>query len=157
MSHVTVIDPRHELSGQRSELVSLCSARGPAFVEIALPDGGRRSIRRASTDLAAVGARAPEGEAEEGLRVSVRTLLALAQHLTALITASPQQVIPDGLTYRLDPGDRVSGGAAPAPLREPAGAAVAEPPARDASPDDTASGRASATDEPDAPAEPGEP
>ncbi|RWM46992.1 hypothetical protein [Mesorhizobium sp.] len=32
VSHLTVIDPRHGLTGQRLELVSSHSARGPAFV-----------------------------------------------------------------------------------------------------------------------------
>src|SRR4051794_9914851 len=59
VSHVTVTDPHHALSGQRLPLVSLYSARGPAFVSARGPafvvaelgDGRRRSIRRSLTDL----------------------------------------------------------------------------------------------------------
>jgi hypothetical protein len=52
VSHVTVTDPHHALWGQLLPLVSLHSARGPAYIVIALPDGRRRSLRRACTDLA---------------------------------------------------------------------------------------------------------
>ena len=51
VSHVTVTDPHHALSGQRLSLVSLHSARGPTFLVVELGDGRRRSIRRLVTDL----------------------------------------------------------------------------------------------------------
>ena len=53
VSHLTVIDARHGFAGQRLDLVSAHSARGPAFVLVRLHDGRRRSIRRSVTDLAA--------------------------------------------------------------------------------------------------------
>src|SRR3954451_12592618 len=39
VSHVTVTDQHHALCGQLLPLVSLHSARGPAYVVVALPDG----------------------------------------------------------------------------------------------------------------------
>ena len=48
--HLTVVDARHGLAGQRLELVSAQSSRGPAFVVVRLPDGRRRSIRRSVGD-----------------------------------------------------------------------------------------------------------
>src|SRR3954462_13415911 len=59
VSHVTVTDPHHALSGQQLSLVSLHSARGPAFVVVELGDGRRRSIRRLVTDLGPVRDPAP--------------------------------------------------------------------------------------------------
>ena len=44
-------DPHHPLFGQRLKLLSLACSRGPAFIAVALPDGRRRLIRRAATDL----------------------------------------------------------------------------------------------------------
>jgi hypothetical protein len=52
VSHVTVTDRHHALCGQLLPLASLHSARGPAYIVVALPDGRRRSLRRTSTDLA---------------------------------------------------------------------------------------------------------
>jgi hypothetical protein len=146
VSHVTVIDPRHALSGQRFELVSMHSARGASFVVIALPDGRRRSIRRSITDLAAASHGEHPGTTDETLRVSIRTLLPLAQHLATMITASEQKVIHDGPTLSLEPGARFSVQAAPAPLAAPTDPALAEPPDRDANADGSASGRACAAD-----------
>jgi hypothetical protein len=150
VSHVTVIDPRHALSGQQFDLVSMHSPRGASFVVIALPDGRRRSIRRSITDLAAASHGEHPGTADETPRVSIRTLLPLAQHLATMITASEPKVIHDGPTLSLEPGARFSDQAAPAPLSAPTDPAVAEPSGRDANADGSASGRACATDAPDA-------
>src|SRR3954467_77253 len=83
VSHVTVTDRHHALCGQLLPLVSLHSARGPAYVVVALPDGRRRSLRRASTDLAGT-AEAPSLARIlavcDGPRISVGTLLPLARH-----------------------------------------------------------------------------
>ena len=60
--------------------------RGPAYVVVALPDGRRRSLRRAFTDLAgAAGAPplAPALSSRNGRRISVGTLLPLARHIVA--------------------------------------------------------------------------
>ncbi|MBQ0819542.1 hypothetical protein KBI52_04815 [Microvirga sp. HBU67558] len=95
------------------------SPRGASFVVIALPDGRRRSIRRSITDLAAAGDGEHPGTADETLRVSIRTLLPLAQHLATMITASEQRVIHHGPTLSLEPEARFSDQAAPAPLSAP--------------------------------------
>jgi hypothetical protein len=91
---VTVIDPRHGLAGQRLELVSSRSARGPAFVVVRLADGRRRSIRRAVTDLAV--ASAEEQSASKPLaRINVRTLLTLLHHLNRTLASPIEEVIRD--------------------------------------------------------------
>src|SRR3954471_17651814 len=79
VSHVTVTDRHHALGGQLLPLVSLHSARGPAYIVVALPDGRRRSLRRASTDLAGTA----EAPLYDGPRISVGTLLPLARHIVA--------------------------------------------------------------------------
>jgi hypothetical protein len=152
VSHVTIIDPHHALIGQQFELVSVHSARGPAFVVIALPDGRRRSVRRSITDLAG----APSTNRSDAvLRVSVRTLLPLAQHLATMITVSAQKGIGHGQTRPFAPGGGPTGSAAPEPLEDYPAATVAEPPARDPDADGSASGRTSAADAPEV-ADPGE-
>ncbi|WP_353682575.1 DUF5372 family protein [Mesorhizobium sp.] len=94
MSHLTVVDPRHGLAGQRLELVSGRSGRGPAFVVVRLPDGRRRSIRRSATDLAT---ETPEerNASKSAPRVSVRTLLTLLHHLNSTLTSRIEEVIRD--------------------------------------------------------------
>ena len=155
MSHVTVIDPRHALSGQQFDLVSMHSPRGASFVVIALPDGRRRSIRRSITDLAAASHGEHPGTADETLRVSIRTLLPLAQHLATMMTASAQKGIGHGQTRPVAPGGGSSGSAAPEPLQDDPASTVAEPYGRDPDTDGSASGRTSAADAPEA-ADPGE-
>jgi hypothetical protein len=71
VSRVTVTDRHHALCGQLLPLVSLHSARGPAYIVVALPDGRGRSLRRASSDLAGTA----EASLYDGPRISVGTLL----------------------------------------------------------------------------------
>ncbi|WP_394890036.1 DUF5372 family protein [Mesorhizobium sp. AaZ16] len=94
VSHLTVIDPRHGLAGQRLELVSSRSARGPAFVVVRLSDGRRRSIRRSVTDLAAA---SPEeqGASKALAHINVRTLLTLLHHLNSTLASPIEEVIRD--------------------------------------------------------------
>jgi len=92
--HVTIIDPRHGLAGQRLELVSVQSGRGAAFVVVRLPDGRRRSIRRSATDLVTASPVAPS-ESKSAPRISVRTLLTLMRHLNSMVTSRSQEVIRD--------------------------------------------------------------
>src|SRR4051812_43525020 len=84
VSHVTVPDPHHALSGQRLSLVPLHSARGPAFVVVELGDGRRRSIRRSVTDLGTPSSVSPP-RASDLPRISAHTLLPLARHLTTTL------------------------------------------------------------------------
>jgi hypothetical protein len=138
--HVTVTDRHHALCGQLLPLVSLHSARGPAYVVIALPDGRRRSPRRASTDLAGAAAASPAASLCDGPRVSVGTLLPLARHIVARLALAVEEVT------RADHAPPV---AEPAPLCVTGVAAVAtlaKPAERDANADRPASRRAAAPD-----------
>jgi hypothetical protein len=137
VSHVTVTDPHHALSGQRLPLVSLHSARGPAYVVVALPDRRRRSLRRAITDLAgAEGALPPASiSSRNDLRISARTLLPLARHIVAGLAAPVEEVTCD---------DRSPPVAASAPPGITP--ALAEPAARDANANCSSCRRPAATD-----------
>ena len=96
VSHLTVIDARHGFAGQRLDLVSAHSARGPAFVLVRLHDGRRRSIRRSVTDLAAAPAEAVAPKSFP--RISVRTPLKLMHHLNSTLTSRNEEVIRDEQT-----------------------------------------------------------
>jgi len=136
VSHVTVTDRHHALCGQFLPLVSLYSARGPAYIVVALPDGRRRSLRRASTDLAGTA----ESPLYDGPRISVGTLLPLARHIVACLAVAVEEVIHDDYAPPL---------ATPAPgctVRIAAAAALAEPAERDANADRPPSRRATAPD-----------
>src|SRR4051795_11042197 len=88
VSHVTVTDPHHALSGQRLSLVSLHSARGPTFLVVELGDGRRRSIRRLVTDLGTPSSVSPPRASD---------LPRITRHLTTtLAAASAEEVIRDG-------------------------------------------------------------
>lgn len=103
---VTVTDRRHSLYGQCLEVSVGGSSRGPDWVTVLLPDGRRRHIRRAATNLA----RAPEEQPTadlDGARISVRTLLPLAQCLRALLKISGEDVTDGQPRSILDqPSDR---------------------------------------------------
>src|SRR4051794_36803130 len=116
--------------------MSLHSARGPAYIVVALPDGRRRSLRRASTDLAGTA----EAPLYDGPRISVGTLLPLARHIVACLAVAVEEVIHDDYAPPL---------ATPAPscaVRIAAAAALAEPAERDTNTDRPASRRAAASD-----------
>jgi hypothetical protein len=86
VSSVTVTDPRHPLFGQVLKLLSLTCGQGPAFIAVALPDGRRRLVRRAATDLERP--LTPPSSAQP--RISVRTLLPLARHIRSMLLASSE-------------------------------------------------------------------
>ena len=94
VSDVTVAYPRYSLFGQRLTVLPERSGRGPAFVVVALPDGRRRSIRLASTDLARA-TREAEGSPADVPRISIRTLTPLARHLRAALSLLAEEVIRD--------------------------------------------------------------
>jgi hypothetical protein len=136
VSHVTVTDPHHALCGQLLPLVSLHSARGPAYIVVALPDGRRRSLRRALTDLAGTA----EAPLYDGPRISVGTLLSLARHIVARLAIAVEEVTRD---------DHAPSIAAPTPgcaARITAAAPLAEPAEPDANADRPSSRRAAAPD-----------
>ena len=53
VSQVTITDPRHFLFGLRLAVLAERSGRGPCYVVVELPDGRKRSVRNAATDLVA--------------------------------------------------------------------------------------------------------
>jgi hypothetical protein len=63
--------------------LSLGCSRGPGFIAVALPDGRRRLIRRAATDLDW-----PLASAVMLPRISLRTLLPLARLIRSMVAAS---------------------------------------------------------------------
>ena len=94
MSEVTITDPYHSLIGQRLALTNERSGRGPAYGVVRLPDGRTRSIRITATDLAAPDC--SERAQAAGLpRISVRTLIPLAQHLDRILNLLTEEVIRD--------------------------------------------------------------
>jgi hypothetical protein len=98
VSHVTVTDRHHALGGQLLPLVSVHSARGPAYIVVALPDGRRRSLRRASTDLAGTAEASSLARVHavcDGPRVSIGTLLPLARHIVARLAIAVEEVTRD--------------------------------------------------------------
>ena len=60
-----------------------------------LPDGRRRHVRRAATDLAPVSTNAHAVSDQGNARISVRTLLPLADCLRALLRISREEVTDD--------------------------------------------------------------
>ena len=87
VSSITVTDPHHPLFGRELELLSLACSRGPAFIAVALPDGRRRLLRRAATDL-----EQPPAPQAVLPRVSARALLPLARHIRSMLAASSEEV-----------------------------------------------------------------
>jgi Family of unknown function (DUF5372) len=83
---VTVTDPHHPLLGQQLKLLSLRCGRGPAYVAIALPDGRRRLMRRAATDL-----ERPLAPRTVLPLISVRTLLPLARHIRSMLSTPSEE------------------------------------------------------------------
>jgi hypothetical protein len=74
------------LYGLRLEVASVAGARGARFIVVVLPDGRRRQILRAATDL-----ERPAVAAEPALsRISARSLLPLARLIRSMLLA------PDG-------------------------------------------------------------
>lgn len=94
MSHVTITDPHHFLFGHRLEVLKERSGRGPAYVVVGLPDGRRRGVRIASTDLAETSIASRPNRADLP-RISVRTLIPLMQHLRASLSLLDEKVIRD--------------------------------------------------------------
>ena len=94
VSHVTITDPHHFLFGHRLEVLKERSGRGPAYVVVALPDGRRRAVRIASTDLAETPISSHPNAADLP-RISARTLIPLMQHLSASLSLLDEKVIRD--------------------------------------------------------------
>ena len=152
-SHVTVTDPQHPLFGKRFAVLGERSGRGSAFVVVGLPDGRRRSIRIACTDLAQAALR-PISPPPALSRISVRTLIPLMQHLRANLLLPAEEVIRDGpLSACMSRGVSAPSAAAGMRRRSPGGkaaASLAGPAGRAATTDRPSDRRADATDASDA-------
>ena len=95
VSRITVTDPHHALSGREFPLVDPRSGRGPTYVVVELPDGRRRSIRRAATDLLNPSLPASVGAEPDHARISIRTLLPLARYFAATLASSIEEATCD--------------------------------------------------------------
>jgi len=116
VTQATIIDPHHPLYGRRFELSPPACGHRAGRVSIALADGRQRWVPLTATDLG--GDR--ESLASHALqRVSMRTLLPLAQYIRALL-ANPRKVF-DGPS--LD-SDRHGDGTGLSGRADGAGAAV---------------------------------
>jgi hypothetical protein len=76
---VTVTSRRHALYGQQLELIQFVSDRGPTWVTVRVPNGSRRNVRRALTDLAQ-----PLADSKSPPLISGRILLRVVNHAEAL-------------------------------------------------------------------------
>ena len=86
VAEVRVVDPHHPLYGGCFPVSERRSGRGPALIVIRLPDGRERAISRAATTFS------PASEnlmaaASRLARISVRTLLPLANHVRAVLAS----------------------------------------------------------------------
>jgi hypothetical protein len=79
-------------------VLSLRAGRGPAWITVALPDGRRRAIARAATDLV----RPPPADNRQPL-VSVRTLLPLAHLIRDLLRISNEEIRHGSCRASFDP------------------------------------------------------
>ena len=97
MSEVTITDPQHSLFGQRFRIANERSGRGPGYVVVKLPDGRKRALPIVATDLTASD-RPTSRSAATLPRISVRTLIPLAQHLDRILNLLTEEVIRDDPT-----------------------------------------------------------
>ena len=143
---ITVTESRHSPFGQYLTVLSERSGRGPTFVVVALPDGRKRSIRIASTDLGQAPT-AADRKAPDLPRVNVRTLIPLTQHLSAKLSLLAEEVIRDDPTS--SPASRsvstpVDSGLRIRPAPDSISRTLAEPAGRDTNADCSADGAAHA-------------
>jgi hypothetical protein len=121
------------------------SGRGPAYVAVVLPDGRRRSVRKAVTDLVAL----PRPAGPNLPRISIRTLIPLARHVNRILNLLTEEVIRDEpaplstssrCVSTADPGDHEQ------PASDRQSTSLAGPVARDKNTDCSDTGGAFAPD-----------
>src|SRR3954451_25430150 len=95
ITEVSITERRHSLFGQRLEVAPEASCRGPDRITVILPDGRRRHVRRVATDLVPASTDAHAVSDPGNARISVRTLLPLADCLRALLRISREEVPDD--------------------------------------------------------------
>jgi hypothetical protein len=86
VAEVRVIDPHHPLYGGCFPVSERRSGRGPALIVIRLPDGRERAISRAAITLSPASENLTAAASRLG-RISVRTLLPLANHVRAVLAS----------------------------------------------------------------------
>ena len=95
ITEVSITERRHSLFGQRLNVAPEASCRGPDWVTVILPDGRRRHVRRVATDLVPASTDAHPVSERGNARISVRTLLPLADCLRTLLRISREEVPDD--------------------------------------------------------------
>jgi hypothetical protein len=83
------------LTSRSQTRITRRSGRGPAYVVVVLPDGRRRSVRIASTDLTEAPP-TPRPSVPDLPCISVRMLIPLMQHLSANLNLLDEEAIRDG-------------------------------------------------------------
>lgn len=107
ISHVTIIDPNHPLSGHTLPVVNTHGSRANAKLIVRLPSGEHRTLDRNATDLGTDNASLNAAKTSP-LPISVRTLLPLAQHvrrLLDLIEERTNETSPDPAGTTPHPGN----------------------------------------------------
>ncbi len=101
VAQVRVVDPCHPLFGKYLPISDRRSGRGPGLIVVRLPDGRERSVARSATDLnsgAETSPPLPKGQ----MRISVRSLLPLANHVRVVL-ASRHEDFEGGLLLDQSP------------------------------------------------------
>ena len=86
VAEVRVVDPHHPLYGGCFPVSERRSGRGPALIVIRLPDGRERAISRAAITVSPASENLTAAASRLG-RISVRTLLPLANHVRAVLAS----------------------------------------------------------------------
>ncbi|MCW2239217.1 hypothetical protein [Azospirillum canadense] len=105
ITDVVITSRRHSLYGQRLQVAPEASSRGPDWLTVFLPDGRRRHVHRAATDLISDTDGGTSREPCEA-RISARTLLPLADCLRALLKVSKGDAADE--QHRVDAADQPS-------------------------------------------------
>ena len=86
VAEVRVVDPHHPLYGGCFPVSERRSGRGPTLIVIRLPDGRERAISRAAITVSPASENLTAAASRLG-RISVRTLLPLANHVRAVLAS----------------------------------------------------------------------
>jgi hypothetical protein len=134
ITEVSITERRHSLFGQRLNVAPEASCRGPDWVTVILPDGRRRHVRRVATDLVPASTDAHPVSERGNARISVRTLLPLADCLRTLLRISREEVPDDQSRSRtsdqpsIQPATGLSDGVPDAVVGPATGCAAADRP-----------------------------
>lgn len=84
VGQVRIVDPHHPLHGKCFPVCDRRSGRGSGLIVIRLPDGRERAVPRSATAVASASDDRAAPASREA-HISVRTLLALANHVRAVL------------------------------------------------------------------------